>query len=353
MSGFAKHARLSIAAGLIGLAVPLALAPAQAQGAAAVASWLDPTLLAAAKGRHADRLFVDQRAGRPAAVQDLHGRDRHQGRTMSAPPTRVLMSRIAIEFRAEQKSWDILHTGTINKMPPQMLAQFEPPEAKHIFPEARDPGPALVRRLRQLQRARLQHQDGEGVRAAEELRGVRRAQAMGRQGRDRRHRQRMAQGDVRALRRAEGERRSSRTSSATLKPVITDGHLALARATGAGEYWISLNNYVNLSMNVKLAGGPIDVWALDPVALFFGQVGVNAQGAAIRTRRGSPPISCSARSAQQFLAKFGRLPTRSDVHDNPPGIVDDAHAEEGHPGAADAGGRKGLAAAVRRAVQGR
>ena len=31
---------------------------------------------------------------------------------------------------------------------------------------------------------------------------------------------------------------------------------------------------------MKLAGGPIDVWALDPVALFFGQVGVNAQGAA-------------------------------------------------------------------------
>ena len=64
---------------------------------------------------------------------------------------------------------------------------------------------------------------------------------------------------------------------ATLKPVVTDGHLAMARATGAGEYWISLNNYVNLSMNVKLAGSPIDVWALDPVALFFGQVGVNAK----------------------------------------------------------------------------
>ena len=63
---------------------------------------------------------------------------------------------------------------------------------------------------------------------------------------------------------------------ATLKPIITDGHLALARATGAGEYAISLNNYVNLSMNVKLAGGPIDVWAMDPVALMFGQVGVSA-----------------------------------------------------------------------------
>ena len=50
----------------------------------------------------------------------------------------------------------------------------------------------------------------------------------------------------------------------------------MARATGAGEYWLSLNNYVNLSNNVKLGGGPIEVFALDPVALFFGQVGVSA-----------------------------------------------------------------------------
>ena len=61
---------------------------------------------------------------------------------------------------------------------------------------------------------------------------------------------------------------------ATLNPVITDGHLAMARSTGSGEYWISLNNYVNLTINVKLAGGPIDFFALDPVALFFGQVGI-------------------------------------------------------------------------------
>jgi len=47
--GFAKNARLSIAAALIGLAVPLALAPAPGQGAAQAPSWLDPTLLAAAK----------------------------------------------------------------------------------------------------------------------------------------------------------------------------------------------------------------------------------------------------------------------------------------------------------------
>ena len=61
-----------------------------------------------------------------------------------------------------------------------------------------------------------------------------------------------------------------------LKPIITDGHLALARSVGAGEYWLSLNNYVPLTLNVKMAGGPIDFWALDPVALIFGSVGISA-----------------------------------------------------------------------------
>ena len=107
----------------------------------------------------------------------------------------------------------------------------------------------------------------------------------------------------------------------TLKPIITDGHLALARATGAGEYAITLNNYVNLSMNVKLAGGPIDVWAMDPVALMFGQVGVSVRWRPIRTRRGSAANFMLSQEAQQFIAKFGRLPTRSDVADNPPGTV--------------------------------
>src|SRR6202008_1929339 len=56
---------------------------------------------------------------------------------------------------------------------------------------------------------------------------------------------------------------------AALEPVLTDGHLAQARSVGSGEYWVSLNNFVNLTMNVKLAGGPIDYFPLDPVAVTF------------------------------------------------------------------------------------
>src|SRR5215831_12005972 len=50
----------------------------------------------------------------------------------------VLMSRMAIEFRADQKSYDVVQTATINKMPAQMLAAYEPPEANDISPNARD-----------------------------------------------------------------------------------------------------------------------------------------------------------------------------------------------------------------------
>src|SRR5262249_15208724 len=108
---------------------------------------------------------------------------------------------------------------------------------------------------------------------------------------------------------------------ATLKPVITDGHLAMARATGAGEYSVSLNNYVNLTMNVKLAGSPIDIFPLDPVTLMFGQVSINAKAPHPNAARLAANFMLS-RECQQFLAKFGRLPTRADVASNPPGIVE-------------------------------
>ena len=95
----------------------------------------------------------------------------------------------------------------------------------------------------------------------------------------------------------------------------------MARATGAGEYAISLNNYVNLTMNVKLAGGPIDIFALDPVALLFGQVGVSALAPHPNAARLAANFMLS-QECQQFLAKFGRLPTRADVKSNPPGTVE-------------------------------
>jgi len=106
-----------------------------------------------------------------------------------------------------------------------------------------------------------------------------------------------------------------------LKPVMVDGHLALARSVGAGEYWLALNNYASLTLNVQLSGAPIDFWALDPVALFFGSVGVNAQAPHPSAALMAANFVLS-HEAQQFLTKSGRMPTRRDVAINPPHVQD-------------------------------
>jgi iron(III) transport system substrate-binding protein len=107
----------------------------------------------------------------------------------------------------------------------------------------------------------------------------------------------------------------------TLKPVMVDGHLALARSVGAGEYWLALNNYASLTLNVQLSGAPIDFWALDPVALFFGSVGVSAQAPHPKAALLAANFLVS-REAQQLLTRRGRMPTRLDVPVNPAHVGD-------------------------------
>jgi iron(III) transport system substrate-binding protein len=200
-----------------------------------------------------------------------------------------------------------------------MLAQIDPPEAKHVSPDARDTGrrwygiyanynaPAFNTKL--VKREELPKTYDEFLQ---------KKQWAGRvaiDGTDNEW--------LKAIFQHYGEQKGTELIKgivSTLKPVVTDGHLAMARATGAGEYAISLNNYVNLSNNVRLAGGPIEVWAMDPVALMFGQVGVSALAPHPSAARLAANFMLS-QEAQQFIAKFGRLPTRDDVSDNPPGTV--------------------------------
>ena len=40
----------------------------------------------------------------------------------------------------------------------------------------------------------------------------------------------------------------------------------LARALGAGEYLVALNNFINLTFNVQMGGAPTDIFVLDPVS---------------------------------------------------------------------------------------
>lgn len=282
--------------------------------------WLDQKLLAAAKAEGEMVIYSSTNEGEGLPLFKLFeaatGIKVHYVRAADA----VLMSRMSLEYRANQKAWDIAQTATINKMQPQLLLQFDPEEAKNIAPEARDPGRrwygvyanynapgyntqhVKASDLPQTYEEFVRHKDWAGKVAVD--------------GTDNEWLQAMAMhyGEDKAI-------ALIKEMVATLKPVVTVGHLALARSVGAGEYWVSLNNYVNLTMNVKLAGGPIDYWPLDPVALFFGQVGVSAKAPHPNAALLAANFMIS-QEAQTFLAKYGRIPTRADVQSNPPGIVE-------------------------------
>src|SRR5215475_12462141 len=247
---------LSLVAPLVALLAP---APARGQQMTSTPSrpWLDPALLPAAKAEGSLIVYssTNEQEGLPLfkLFTDATGIKVEYVRASDA----VLMSRMAIEFRADQKSYDVVQTATINKMPSQMLAAYEPPEANDISP---------AYNTERVKPSELPHSYEEFAQRKEW------AGKVAIDGTDNEW--------LKAIVQYYGERDGIdlvKRIVATLRPVVTDGHLSMARATGAGEYWVSLNNYVNLSMNVKLAGGAIDVWALDPVTLFFGQVGVNAK----------------------------------------------------------------------------
>ncbi len=243
-------------AGLAGLL----LVAAGAQAAAQEHPWLDQKLLAAAQSEGGEMIIyssTNEQEGLPLfkIFEQATGIKVNYVRASDA----ALMSRMMLEFRGNQKSWDIAQTATVNKVLPQLLLQFDPPEAKNIAPEARDPGrrwygvyanynaPAyntdhvkaselpkayddFVQHKEWASHVAIDGTDNEWLKAIFEYYGGDKAAAL------------------------------IKNIVAALQPVVTDGHLAQARSVGSGEYWLSLNNYVNLTMNVKLAGGPIDYW---------------------------------------------------------------------------------------------
>ena len=287
--------------------------------------WLDLTLLEAAKRESSVIVYTstNEREGLPLfkIFEDATGIKVHYVRAGDA----MLMSRSAIEFRAGQASFDIIFSSAAHKLPNQMLAQFEPAEANAILPNARDPNrrwygvyanyntPAYNTKM--IKREEL-------PKTYEEF--AQRKEWAGKTAID------GTDFDwLKGFFQHYGEAKATaliRSIVGALNPVVTDGHLALARSVGAGEYWLSLNNYVMLSNNVKLAGGPIEIFPLDPVVLFFAGVAVHAKSKHPNAARLAANFMLS-QDSQAHLAKFGRLPTRSDVASNPPGITELLHSK--------------------------
>jgi iron(III) transport system substrate-binding protein len=303
---------LSVAAFIA--ACVLAFVPAAAQDH----SWLDQTLLPAAKKEGALVVYGSMNEQEALPYYKIFEEATGIKITYVRSSDTGVVGRIAVESRAKQHSWDVVMTTPVNRLPDAVLAQIDPPEAKGLIPQARGPNkrwygvyanynsPAyntkfvkreqlpktyeeFAQRKEWAGKVALDNADSEWVMAMYQHFG----EAKGRK---------IIQDIV-----------------AALKPVVTDGHLALARSVAAGEYWVALNNYTNLTVNVKLSGAPTDFWAMDPVALIFGSIGVAANAPHPNAARLLANFALS-REGQTQLTKHGRIPTRPDTPSNPPEV---------------------------------
>lgn len=230
-----------------------------------------------------------------------------------------LMARITVESRAGKQAWDLIQTTAVHKLPDEWLAQFDPPLGKEIpdIAKAKDRrwygvyanynSPSFntnlvkkddlpktyeefLKKTDWKSRIAIDVTDNEWLYAMAQHLGEDKA--------------------VKLLKDIEKQ----------LDVKTVSGHGNLARATGAGEYAVSLNNYVNLAVRVGIRGNPIDWWVMDPVAVFYGQVGMNAKA----PNQSAALLGANfliSKEGQEQLAKSGRIPTRTDVTPNPPDVL--------------------------------
>ena len=76
-----------------------------------------------------------------------------------------------------------------------------------------------------------------------------------------------------------------------------------------------------------MAHANTDYFVVDPIPLFYGQVGVSAHAPHPTAALLAANFSIS-QEAQEFLAKFGRFPTRDDVKTEPAGLVAELNAHK-------------------------
>ncbi len=304
----------ALAAVVVGSFIGMGAAAAQQQP-----EWMIPEILAAAKAEGQVTVYssTNEQEGLPLwkIFEEATGIKINYVRAADA----ALMGKIAIEARSGQQSWDLINTPTANQLPDAVLLQFDPPLAKAIMPSARDPNrrwygvyanynsPAYNTNLVKAEDLPKTYEDF-----------LKKPEWVGKvaiEGTDNEW--------MNAIFAQYGEEKGKKLISdlvLTLKIVVLDGHLAAARAVAAGEYAVALNNYTMLTVNMKLSGAPTDFWAMDPVALFFGQVAVNPRAPHPKAALLAANFMLS-KDAQTFAAKTGRIPTRPDVASNPPDVV--------------------------------
>jgi iron(III) transport system substrate-binding protein len=305
--------RASLRAGALGIfGLTLLLSPAFAQ----TPSWIIPELLQAAKAEGTLTIYssMNEQEGLPLwkKFEEATGIKTEYVRAND----NALMARTAIERRAQQRTWDVVVSTVVSRLPQDYLLPIDPPQAKQIKPQALDPNKrwygvyanynAPAYNTKMVKEADL-------PKSFEEF--ATKKEWAGRVAID------VTDAHwLNAMYLHYGEEKGRKIVSdivAALKPITVDGHLALARSVGAGEYMVALNNYASLTSNVKLAGGDTDYWVLEPVALFYGQVGVNTLAPHPNAAKLAANFLLS-KEGQEMLPRAGRLPVRADVTPNPP-----------------------------------
>src|SRR5882757_2988142 len=123
-------------------ALALLVAGAIATPAAAQAErpWLVPELLAAAKAE-GSALTIYASMNEEEALPYWKVFDDATGIKVSfvRMSDSGIMGRIAIESRARQRTWDLVATTPVYRLGNDVLAKFDPPQAKDLVPQARDP----------------------------------------------------------------------------------------------------------------------------------------------------------------------------------------------------------------------
>src|SRR3984885_8073938 len=126
------------AAAAIAVAIAAIVSPAAAQETTPH-PWLLPDLLTVAKSEAALTVYgsMNEQEALPLwkLFEDATGVKVSYVRSSDTQ----IMAKVAIENRAGQHTWDIAFTTTVPQLPPAYLAQFDPPEAKGLMTEARDP----------------------------------------------------------------------------------------------------------------------------------------------------------------------------------------------------------------------
>jgi iron(III) transport system substrate-binding protein len=282
-------------------------------------AWLEPRLLQQAKTEGALIVYGSMNEAEALPLWKLFEDESGIKVSYVRSSDTQIMARVAIEERARQRSWDIALTTTVPQLPTTFLAPFEPPQAAGLMPQARDPNhrwygvyanynaPAYNTKF--VKQADLP-KSYEDFPAHKEWRGK-----IAIDGTDNEW--------LAAIFGAYGEARGRaivKNIVAALDPVIADGHLALARSVGSGEYWMALNNFLPLTLNVKMSGAPTDYWLLNPVTLIFGSVGVNVLAPHPNAAKLAANFALSA-EAETFMTRKGRIPTRPDVATNPPELA--------------------------------